>query len=105
MTRAPLERGQPAVFLDRDGTIMHDVDFCSDPEAVEIFEGVADALQRLKKAGFKLFVITNQSGSGRDFFREEQYRAVEKEGEKKLGLDLIDATYFCPDKPNDGSSR
>ena len=99
MTRAPLELRHPAVFLDRDGTIMRDVDFCSDPEAVEIFEGAADALQRLKKAGFKLFVITNQSGIGRGYFSEKEYRAVEKEVERKLGPDLIDATYFCPDKP------
>ena len=105
MTRAPLELRYPAVFLDRDGTIMRDVDFCSDPEAVEIFEGAADALQRLKKAGFKLFVITNQSGIGRGYFSEKEYRAVEKEVERKLGLDLIDATYFCPDKPGDESRR
>ena len=83
MTRAPLELRHPAVFLDRDGTIMRDVDFCSDPEAVEIFEGAADALQRLKKAGFKLFVITNQSGIGRGYFSEKRIsRCGKRSGEK-----------------------
>jgi len=105
MTRASLELRYPAVFLDRDGTIMRDVDFCSDPEAVEIFEGAAGALQRLKEAGFKLFVITNQSGIGRGYFSETEYRAVEKEVERKLGPNLIDATYFSPDKPGDESRR
>jgi len=84
---------------------MHDVHFCSDPEAVKIFDGATEALRRLKEAGFKLFVITNQSGIGRGYFSEKEYRVVEKEVERKLGLDLIDATYFCPDKPSDESRR
>lgn len=84
---------------------MRDVNYCSNPEAVEIFEGVPEALRRLKKAGFKLFVITNQSGIGRGYFTEKQYRAVEAEVDRKLGSGLIDATYFCPDKPSGDSRR
>src|SRR4051812_32342902 len=99
MTQAQAEGPGPAVFLDRDGTIMHDVDYCSDPDAIELFDGVIDALRRLKEAGFKLFVITNQSGIDRGYFTEREYRAVENELNCKLGADLIDATYFCPDKP------
>jgi D-glycero-D-manno-heptose 1,7-bisphosphate phosphatase len=105
MTRPSVEQRHPAVFLDRDGTIMRDVDYCSDPSAIEIFDGVVDALRRLKKAGFKLFVITNQSGIGRGHFTEQEYRAVENELNRKLGADLIDATYFCPDKPSEPSNR
>ena len=89
----------PAVFLDRDGTVMHDADYCSDPKQVQIFPGVVEALRRLKAKGFGLFVITNQSGIGRGFFSVEQYRAVETETLRQLGEDLIDATYFCPDVP------
>jgi D-glycero-D-manno-heptose 1,7-bisphosphate phosphatase len=103
MTRSPAESRHPAVFLDRDGTIMRDVDFCSDPKMIEIYDGVIDALQRLKRAGFKLFVITNQSGIGRGYFTEEEYRAVENELNQRLGV--IDATYFCPDKPDVESRR
>src|SRR3989440_4576071 len=88
-----------AVFVDRDGTIMHDADYCSDPKQVQIFDGAAAALRRLKKAGFKIIVITNQSGIGRGFFTEKQYRAVEAEVSRQLGDNLIDATYFCPDAP------
>ncbi len=90
----------PAVFLDRDGTLMRDVEYCRDPKQVEIFDGTKAALQKLKDAGFKLIVITNQSGIGRGYFSEEDYRAVEKEVEQRLGV--IDATYFCPDAPNAG---
>ncbi len=81
-----------AVFIDRDGTII-----------VQIFEGAAAALSRLKKAGYKIIVITNQSGIGRGFFTEKQYRAVEAEVSRQLGDNLIDATYFCPDAPGEPS--
>jgi len=93
-----------AVFVDRDGTIMHDADYCSDPKEVQIFEGASAALSRLKKAGFKVIVITNQSGIGRGFFTEKQYRAVEAEVSRQLGDGLIDATYFCPDVPGKPST-
>jgi D-glycero-D-manno-heptose 1,7-bisphosphate phosphatase len=89
----------PAVFIDRDGTIMHDADYCSDPKQVQIFDCAPAALRRLKNAGYKIIVITNQSGIGRGFFSEKQYRAVEAEVSRQLGGGLIDATYFCPDAP------
>src|SRR6059036_3751394 len=94
----------PAVFIDRDGTIMEDCVYCSDPKNVKIFPGVREALRRLKSNGFKLMIITNQSGIGRGLFTVEQYRAVEAEVLRQLGDDLIDATYFCPDVPGQHSS-
>src|SRR6478672_12592261 len=93
----------PAVFIDRDGTIMHDADYCSDPKQVQLFDGAARALRGLKNAGYKIIVITNQSGIGRGFFTEKQYRAVEAEVSHQLGDSLIDATYFCPDAPGQPS--
>jgi D-glycero-D-manno-heptose 1,7-bisphosphate phosphatase len=92
-----------AVFVDRDGTIIHDADYCSEPGQVKAFQGAAVALRRLKDAGFKIIVITNQSGIGRGFFTEQQYRAVENEVSRQLGNGLIDATYFCPDVPGQPS--
>jgi D-glycero-D-manno-heptose 1,7-bisphosphate phosphatase len=89
----------PAVFIDRDGTIMEDAEYCSHPKQVKVFPGVPQALQRLKSKGFKLIVITNQSGIGRGFFTVDEYRSVESEVARQLGHDLIDATYFCPDVP------
>jgi D-glycero-D-manno-heptose 1,7-bisphosphate phosphatase len=94
------EKSSPAVFLDRDGTLMRDVDYCGDPKDVEIFAGAPEALRTLKNRGYKLFVITNQSGIGRGFFTEEQYREVEREVLRQIGDDLIEATYFCPHGPD-----
>ena len=88
-----------AVFVDRDGTLMHDADYCSDPKQVQVFQGAPEALRRLRDKNYKLIIITNQSGIGRGFFTVEQYRAVEAEVLRQLGNGLIEATYFCPDVP------
>src|SRR6266536_5539837 len=88
-----------AVFIDRDGTIMEDTDYCSHPKDVRIFPGVLEALRRLKSRGFKLIIITNQSGIGRRLFTLDQYRAVESEVLRQLGDGFVDATYSCPDAP------
>ncbi len=93
----------PAVFVDRDGTIMEDCDYCSDPKDVRIFPGVREALLGLKSKGFKLIIITNQSGIGRGLMTVEEYRAVEAEALRQLD-GLIEATYFCPDVPGQHSS-
>ncbi len=95
----------PAVFIDRDDTINQDCGYCSDPKDVRIFPGVPKALQRLKSNGFKLIIITNQSGIGRGLFTLDEYRAVEAEVLRQLGEGLIDATYFCPDIPSQDSTH
>lgn len=105
MTTESREAKSPAVFLDRDGTIMREVNYCGDPARVEVFAGASEALRRLKRAGFKLIVITNQSGIARGYFTEADYRAVENELERQLGPDVIDATYFCADHPDAPSLR
>ena len=94
----------PAVFIDRDGTIMEDCDYCSHPSDVRIFPGVLEALRRLKSRGFKLIIITNQSGIGRGLLTLDQYRAVEAEVLRQLGDGLVDATYYCPDAPGQHSN-
>jgi D-glycero-D-manno-heptose 1,7-bisphosphate phosphatase len=95
----------PAVFLDRDGTLMRDVDYCGDPREVEIFPNAAEALRRLKEKGYKLIVVTNQSGIGRGYFTEAEYHAVESEFRRQLGDGLIDASYYSPDLPTSNSVR
>ena len=97
--------GRRAVFFDRDGTLMEDVDYCSDPAQVRVFAGVPDALSRLKAAGFAIIVISNQSGIGRGFFSEAQYHAVQDEFLRQVGNGLIDAAYFCADPPGVLSTR
>lgn len=95
----------PAVFFDRDGTLMTEVNYCSDPSKVFVFAGVEEALRRLKRAGFKIIVITNQSGIGRGYYTEAQYEAVHAELLRQLGAGLIDATYYCPAAPEANSPR
>jgi D-glycero-D-manno-heptose 1,7-bisphosphate phosphatase len=93
------DAASPAVFIDRDGTIMEDRDYCSDPSDVKLFPGAPETLRRLKSNGFKLIIMTNQSGIGRGLFTLDQYRAVEAEVLRQFGAGLIDATYFCPHLP------
>ena len=88
-----------AVFFDRDGTLMEEVHYCGDPAKVKLYPGVPDALARLKQAGFRTFIVTNQSGIGRGLITEAQYRAVEEELLRQIGDRAIDASYFCPDAP------
>ena len=95
----------PAIFLDRDGTLMRDVDYCGDPGEVEVFPGATEALWKVKGAGYKLIIITNQSGIARGYFSENDYRAVEREVLHQLGEGLIDDTYYCADLPGMNSSR
>ena len=90
---------RPAVFFDRDGTLMEDAHYCGDPARVKIFPGVPQALRRLKQAGFGIFVVTNQSGIGRGLITEAQYLAVQDEFLRQMGRDLIDDSYYCPDAP------
>jgi len=94
-----------AVFFDRDGTLMEEVDYCSDPARVRVYAGVPETLRKLKAAGWRTFIITNQSGIGRGWFTEAQYAAVQEELMRQLGAGAIDAVYFCPDAPDVPSSR
>ena len=86
---------KPAVFLDRDGTLMHEVHYCRDPADVRLFDGAADALRRLKAAGFTLVIITNQSGIARGLLTECDFQNVQARLLALLGDDLIAATYMC----------
>jgi D-glycero-D-manno-heptose 1,7-bisphosphate phosphatase len=88
---------QPAVFLDRDGTLMEEVGYCADPAQVRVYDGVVAALQSLHDAGYLLILITNQSGIGRGYFKEEDYRAVQTEFERQMRPARLDASYYCPD--------
>ena len=89
--------GSPAVFVDRDGTLIRNVDYPRDAGEVEMFADVPEALRRLKAAGFRVVMITNQSGFARGLVTREQYEAVQARVLELAGLGAIDATYMCPD--------
>ncbi|WP_042725117.1 D-glycero-alpha-D-manno-heptose-1,7-bisphosphate 7-phosphatase [Chthoniobacter flavus] len=95
----------PAVFLDRDGTLMEEAHYCSHPDQVKIIPGVPEALRALKDAGYRLVVITNQSGIGRGYYTLADYEAVSAHFLNLLGGGLIDATYFCLEAPEKNSPR
>jgi D-glycero-D-manno-heptose 1,7-bisphosphate phosphatase len=95
----------PAVFLDRDGTLMEEANYCSHPDQVRIIPDVPAALRALKQAGYRLVIITNQSGIGRGYYTLADYEAVQAHFLEQLGQGLIDATYFCPEAPEKMSPR
>ncbi len=96
----------PAVFLDRDGTLMIDVEYCGDPARVAVFPGAADALARLRTGGYRLVMVSNQSGIGRGYFTEEDFQRVQTELTRQLGdAGRLDGAYHCPERPEGASER
>ena len=96
--------GYKAVFLDRDGTINVEVDFLRRWQDVELLPQVAAALKILRQAGYKLVVISNQSGLARGIFDESDLAGVQLEIKRKLADEgaAVDGTYFCPHHPCEG---
>ena len=96
-----------AVFLDRDGTIIEEMEYLHRPEQVVMIPGASAALKRLQNAGFKLFLVTNQSGVGRGYFtladvakvHEQLGRELAKEG---VRLEKIYLAPEAPDQPSRG---
>jgi len=96
--------GFSAVFLDRDGTLIRDTGYPSDPDEVELLPGAAGALRALNRRGVPAVVTTNQSGIGRGLLTEEAYRSVRAEflrqlEERDARLDLV---LHCPHAPDAG---
>ena len=96
-----------AVFLDRDGTLIEERDYLSDPDQVVLLPGAAEALKRLQDAGFKLFIVTNQSGVGRGCFtmadvERVNQRLVELLAKKGARLEKIYIAPEAPEQPSRG---
>ncbi len=93
-----------AVFLDRDGTLIEDPGFLGDPAGVRLLTGTATALKQLRRQGYRLVVVTNQSGIGRGILTEEQVAAVHREIDRQLAMEGVgvDAWYLCPHRPDAG---
>ena len=94
--------GVPAVFLDRDGTIIVDRQYLRDPDGVELLPGVAAAVGSLNRAGILAIVVTNQSGIGRGYFTVAEYERVAARLDELLAAEdaKLDAVYFCPHAPS-----
>ncbi len=92
-----------AVILDRDGTINVDYGYVYKKEDLTFIEGTIDGLKKLYDNGFKLIIITNQSGIGRGYYSEEEFLDFNKYMLDKLkdeGI-IIDKVYYCKHAPED----
>jgi len=94
---------QKAAFIDRDGTLIEEVNFLSRVDDLRIFPYTADALKLLRNSGFLIIVVTNQSGIGRGIYDEVAMNSIHDAMQDKLD-GMIDAFYFCPHLPCDGCS-
>lgn len=93
-----------AAFLDRDGVINRDKEYVHKVEDFEFLDGVFDACRRLGTLGYRIVIVTNQSGIGRGYFTEADFNRL---NEWMVGRFLeegvtITGTYFCPDHPVHG---
>ena len=96
---------RPGVFLDRDGTLIEEKTYLADPEGAVLIASAPRALTELRSAGFKLVVVTNQSGIARGLYAESDYHAVAKRVDELLdqaGVS-VDGTFYCPHHPDFGT--
>ena len=92
---------QPAVFLDRDGTLIEDSGYLREPGQVCLLPGAAKALREFREAGFKLVVVTNQSGVARGYLNEICLAAIHNRMRQLLAAEgaSLDGLYYCPYHP------
>ena len=92
---------RPAVFLDRDGTLIEDADYLRRVEDIRWVPGVPDALLALQRKGYALVVISNQSGIARGYFGWDELRSIEQAMESVLQASgvKVDGWYYCPHLP------
>jgi D-glycero-D-manno-heptose 1,7-bisphosphate phosphatase len=95
------EEHRPAAFIDRDGTLIEEVNFLSRVDDLRIFPYTSKAVEILKARDFLIIVVTNQSGIGRNIYDEDAMHSIHGQMQAELG-NTIDAFYFCPHLPCDG---
>jgi D-glycero-D-manno-heptose 1,7-bisphosphate phosphatase len=96
--------GRPFVFLDRDGTLVHDTGYVHRVEDYVLLPGAAEGLRRLQAAGFALAIITNQSGIGRGRYATSDFEAFQRHLVRdlaRMGV-VIERSYHCPHRPDEG---
>jgi len=93
---------RPAIFLDRDGTLIHDTGYIRDWRQVEIITGVGEALRKVQDF-YPLIFISNQSGIGRGIITDEEARQVHERTVELLAdwQIRLDGVYYCPHVPDD----
>jgi histidinol-phosphate phosphatase family protein len=106
MQEAARTTRRPFAILDRDGTLIVERHYLSDPAQVELLPGVADGLRRLRDLGVGLMVATNQSAVGRGVFDRERLDQIHRRMEEMLAAEGIRLAgiYVCPHTPDDNCS-
>ena len=102
--RSALDTPQPAVFLDRDGTLVMEVDGLSSPDRLELLPGAAEAVRELNHRGFRTVVVTNQPVIAKGFCTEADVAVIHRKLETLLGREhaFLDRIYYCPHHPQKG---
>jgi len=95
--------GNRAVFIDRDGTINVNSGYISNPDQFKMYPNVAKGIKLLYNEGFKIIIITNQSGIARGYFSKEKLEEIHDKMKKGLSEENveIDAIYYCPHHPDE----
>ena len=95
------QRPRPAVFFDRDGTLIESVPYLSEPSMIKLVPGVGAAIQRLRAQGFAIVLVTNQSAVGRGIITEPQLRKIHETMCVQLAHEgvALDGIYHCPIEP------
>ena len=99
-----MKENRPAVFLDRDGTVVRDSGYIRSPEEVVLLPGVAAAIRSLREARFAVVVVTNQSGIARGLLDEKTLSRIHARLRERLGTEgtAVDGIFFCPHHPEEG---
>lgn len=91
-----------AIFIDKDGTLIHDIPYNVDPSLIQFTVGALEGLTKLRKQGYMIILVSNQSGIARGYFTENALENVKtkiQEMMRSAGIQ-IDAFYFCPHHPD-----
>jgi len=93
-----------AVFLDKDGTINEDIGYINHPDQIKLLPRSADAIKLFNEAGYKVIIISNQSGIARGMLSEDMLQSIDKKLQKEVlkGGGYIDGIYYCPHHPEHG---
>lgn len=88
----------PAIFLDRDGTLIEHVEYLHDPKKVRVIPGVGEGIRKLRAHGYWIVVVTNQPGIGLGYFTVEDFFLTNRAWLKVVGKEgaILDKIYFCP---------
>jgi D-glycero-D-manno-heptose 1,7-bisphosphate phosphatase len=95
---------RPAIFMDRDGTLSHEVGYVNHPSRFRLFPWAVDAVRRINRSGFVAVVVTNQAGVARGYFPESMIEEVHGilRAAMEAGSARLDGIYYCPHHPSAG---